>query len=182
MENFRISELTLPVFTDESVAPLEDLRLLTVCHRGFDGADHQGELIVHESVAEEVLEIFKELHDLQFPIEKIQLVSRYDYSDDLSMAANNSSGFNFRKVQGTNHLSWHAYGLAIDINPRINPYILASGEVLPHNGERYTDRGLEVPGMILEDSPVVKIFKSYGWEWGGDWDVVKDYQHFQKPM
>lgn len=183
MDHFYITELTdRNLIIDETIIAYDDLRKVGIHYIGFDGKTHHGELIVHQTVAEEVLEIFKDIYKLGFPIEKVHPVSLYGFSDDRSMADNNSSAFNFRKVLGTNHLSWHAYGLAIDLNPQINPYILASGVVLPENGEAYVNRNQSTKGMIHEDSPIVEIFKSRGWEWGGDWDVVKDYQHFQKPM
>ncbi|MCL1950625.1 MAG: M15 family metallopeptidase [Turicibacter sp.] len=169
------------VYTDAKVMPHEKLRYLSVVHVGFDGKDHLGELIVHEELALEVLDIFRELYDLRFPIEKIQLVSEYGYSDDLSMADNNSSGFNFRKVAETDQLSEHAFGRAIDINPQINPYILASGEVLPPSSLAYLDRESHAPGKILEGSPILEVFGKRGWFWGGDWTHIKDYHHFEKP-
>ena len=169
------------LYLDEKTVSHDELRHLSVRYLGFDGAAHQGQLIVHEDVATEALEIFQELYELGFPIEKINLVSDYGYSDDLSMADNNSSGFNFRYIEGTGELSWHAFGRAIDINPLQNPYILKTGQVLPAGGAVYTDRSLQAQGMIEEDSPVVKIFKDRGWDWGGDWDHPKDYHHFEKP-
>ena len=43
--------------------------------------------------------------------------------DDRSMAANNTSGYNCRRVAGSASWSEHAYGAAIDINPVQNPYV-----------------------------------------------------------
>lgn len=186
MEGFSVDflgpQLRAALPTDETVMPLDDLRLVNVLHLGFDQNVHKGQLIVHQSVADEVLEIFIGLLEMGFPIEKIKLVGEYGYSDDFSMADNNSSGFNFRTVEGSSELSWHAYGLAIDINPRINPYILANGAVLPANGQENVERSPKRQGLLWEDSPVVRLFEEYGWFWGGNWDVVKDYHHFEKPL
>ena len=73
-------------------------------------------------------------------------------------------------------MSNHAFGIAIDINPLLNPYV-KKNSVEPE-GASYNP---ELSGTITEDSDVVKIFKSYGWNWGGDWTRGKDYQHFEKP-
>ena len=109
----------------------------------------------------------------------MKAVHHYDNSDELSVEDNNTSAFNFRMITNGSTPSNHAYGLAIDINPKINPYVYAN-KVLPANGEDYTDRGQEIPGMITAESEVCEIFKKYGWSWGGDWNQPKDYQHFEK--
>lgn len=63
--------------------------------------------------------------------------------------------------------SYHNYGLAIDI-------------VIINNGQAIWSRGQDFDGDKIPDwMEVVKIFKKYGWEWGGDWKF-KDYPHFQK--
>lgn len=164
---------------DPQYIEYDDLRYLEILHVGFDGEIHQGELIVNQAIAEEVLQIFKELYTISFPIEKMKAIHHYDNSDELSMEDNNTSAFNFRMITNGSTPSNHAYGLAIDINPKINPYVYAN-KVLPANGEDYTDRGQEIPGMITAESEVCEIFKKYGWSWGGDWNQPKDYQHFEK--
>ncbi|MTL87465.1 M15 family peptidase, partial [Turicibacter sanguinis] len=118
------------VYLDESVLGYDDLRYLSVLHFGFDGYIYEGEIIVNQKVADEVLSIFKELYGMRYPIEKMKVMSCYGGSDELSMMDNNSSGFNFREITDGGKLSKHALGLAIDLNPRINPYI-KSGTVLP---------------------------------------------------
>jgi hypothetical protein len=69
----------------------------------------------------------------------------------------------------------HANGLAIDINPKQNPYV-KNGKSIPA-GSEYK---LNNMGTIEPDSKIVKVFKEKGWVWGGDWKSLKDYQHFQK--
>lgn len=167
------------VALDPKVIAFETLRYLTVLHIGFDGLIHTGELIVHEQVAEEVLHIFKVLYEIRFPIEKMRLISYYGNCDELSMAANNSSAFNFRYTTNGKKLSQHAYGLAIDLNPVVNPFI-EGDSVLPINGLRYVDRNQCVPGMIKRNDSVYYLFKHYDWIWGGDWQNIKDYHHFEK--
>lgn len=160
---------------------IKDLYYVRVPYWGYDNKTHTGELIVHKDVAEEVYVIFLKLHRARFPIEKMRLINEYKGSDDASMADNNTSAFNFRPVGGNKKvLSNHSYGLAIDINPLINPYVLRDKSVMPPEGKKYVNRKLKVPGLITRESACYQIFKQYGWTWGGDWRTVKDYQHFQK--
>ncbi|MBT8207858.1 MAG: M15 family metallopeptidase, partial [Acidimicrobiia bacterium] len=110
----------------------------------------------------------------------IQLVDVYGNDDDRSMEANNTSAFNCRTVGGSSEWSEHAYGRAIDINPMINPFVTTSGSVFPPSGTQFVDRALDTPGLIAADGTVVRAFASIGWEWGGNWNGSKDYQHFSE--
>ena len=158
--------------------PLEDLRLVTVEHWGFDGRMHQGELVVHRSYARAVQDVFRRLAEARFPIEHVELVDVYLADDDRSMAANNTSAFNCRTLGGRPGMwSQHAYGWAIDINPVQNPYLRA-GRVSPAASEPYVDRSVPRPGMIRPGDVVVRAFAGIGWRWGGNWTRFKDYQHF----
>ncbi|TCO79433.1 M15 family metallopeptidase [Marinisporobacter balticus] len=161
-------------------ATLESLAYVKVSYFGFDDKIHQGELIVHKEIAQEVTGIFKELYAAKFPIEKIKLIDEYGANDDLSMADNNTSSFCFREVEGSDgKLSKHSFGIAIDINPVQNPYIRKK-KISPSEGEPYRDRLDIKKGMIVKDDVCYKAFKSRGWIWGGEWKTMKDYQHFQK--
>lgn len=161
--------------------PVEDLRLLTLSHWGFDGQIHTGELVVHADQAENVVRALGRLFALKFPIEKMELVDVYGADDDRSTAANNTSAFNCREVESSPGVwSQHSYGRAIDINPVQNPYLPRSGPVDPPAGAAYTDRSNVRPGMILSRGAVVQAFASIGWEWGGYWTSSKDYQHFSE--
>lgn len=158
------------------VAP-SDLSRVTLTHFGYDGSVREGELIVATVWAEDLASVFLTLLEAGFPIERVEPVSAYGADDDASMAANNTSAFNCRTVAGTSRWSEHAYGRAIDINPLVNPYVSGS-QVEPPGGEAYLDRDPSVPGLIVDGDVVVEAFASIGWEWGGHWESVKDYQHF----
>ena len=173
-----LNDLVIP---DPSVITYDDLRLVKVLYWGFDNQTHMGELIVNKAVAEEMMEIFEEVYAVRYPIEKIRLVSEYKNSDEASMEDNNTSSFNYREVTNASGFSLHAYGLAIDINPKMNPYV-TDDYVLPSNGMAYVDREQNIPGMIQEGDALHKAFTSRGWSWGGDWDGLKDYQHFSKSL
>ena len=111
----------------------------------------------------------------------MKLPCEYGGIDELSMRDNNTSAYNDRPIEGSGATSYHQLGRAIDINPLVNPYIrFSDGEVLPETARQYLDRNRSVKGMINDDSPCVHVFKKYGWTWGGDWNSVKDYQHFEK--
>jgi hypothetical protein len=154
------------------------LRLLRVDHWGFDGRPHRGRLIVHRDRARAILGVMRRLYRLRFPIRSMRLVDAYGAEDRRSMAADNTSAFNCRTVAGTSRWSEHAYGRAIDLNPVENPYVTSSGYVSPPAGGRFADRSRHAKGMIHRGGPVVAAFAAAGWEWGGNWDWPKDYQHF----
>jgi poly-gamma-glutamate synthesis protein (capsule biosynthesis protein) len=161
--------------------PLSNLRYLTMTYRGFDGKDHRGEMIVHQSVAREVTEIFGKLYSTHYPIRKMRLVSDYRASDFQSIEADNTSAFNCRAVTGGKKWSRHSYGKAIDINPIENPYISRSGRISHKASLKYRVRDhSHSNATILKSDTIVKLFKAKGWRWGGDWNSIKDYQHFDK--
>lgn len=172
-------------YGDTCEVPYEELRYVKVLHWGFDGDVHSGELIVNKTIAEDIIEIFKELYELEYPVERMVLVDEYEADDNASMADNNSSAFNYRKVEGTDRLSLHSYGMAIDINPFYNPYIHeVEGKtvVTPENGAQYEDRTLDCPYYIDTEDPCYLAFTKRGFTWGGAWKNSKDYQHFQKAL
>ncbi len=111
------------------------LCLLDVRYYSLDGKLHQGQLIIHNSLKDDVAGVFDEIRASRFPIAKVIPVSRYNFSDELSMQDNNTSGFNYRTVEGTSVLSNHALGRAIDINPLFNPFI--RGEEVDPVGAKY---------------------------------------------
>ena len=158
------------------VAPAA-LRRVRVDYWGYDGARHRGDLIVRSDVAPTVAAAFGKLYAGRFQIRRIHPITQYGASDDASMAANNTSAFNCRKVTGGSGWSEHAYGTAIDLNPVQNPYVLSDGTVLPASGKPWTDRSLRVAGMVTPNSVSRTAFAAVGWYWGGDWVHTKDYQH-----
>jgi hypothetical protein len=162
--------------------PLKNLRYITLSHYGFDHCVHTGELIVHAAIAQKIICIFQELFNAEYPIEKMILVDDYDADDIRSMSDNNSSAFNFRFIEGTTKLSNHSKGLAIDINPLYNPYVRTVNgvvSILPENGSAYANRSYPCPYYIHKNDICYQIFLKYGFTWGGDWTISKDYQHFE---
>ncbi len=161
--------------------PWRALRYLRLSYVGFDGQSHTGELVVAAAYAPDVVGVFRKLYAARWPIRRMRLVDAYGGDDDRSMAADNTSGFNCRRVQGSNRWSDHAWGAAIDLNPVENPYVTGSS-VAPPGSRRFAalDRapGALVPdGTIKADDVVVRAFAAIGWEWGGSWRNP-DFQHF----
>lgn len=163
-----------------------DLRYVHIIHYNFDGKLAEGELICHNSIAEDLVEIFYDLYASEYQIEKVTLIENYNGDDTASMADNNTSCFNYRMVDGTKSLSRHALGLAIDINPLYNPYIRYDKKggqtVSPVEGEAYADRTVSFPYKIDPDDLCYRLFTEHGFTWGGNWNSSKDYQHFQKAL
>lgn len=166
-------------FTDDCPVTREDLRYVKVLYWGTDYKPHTGELIVNKAIAEKTRDVFYELYKASYPIEQIALIDEYGGNDEVSMSYNNTSCFNARKVAKTDSWSKHAYGMAIDINPLYNPYVGENGTILPISGEIYADRD-KVFKMKIDDSDYAySVFTKAGFTWGGSWEKVKDYQHFE---
>jgi hypothetical protein len=165
--------------------PVEKLAYVELPYWGFDEAVHQGALIVHQDVALEVIDIFAELFEARFPMESVRIIEEFNGDDMASMQANNTSAFNCRTISGTSRLSRHSWGLAIDINPLLNPYVkgkrVSPPEGKPHADPETRDRRPQ-PGYVLEGELCHQSFVSRGWEWGGAWTDRKDYQHFEKHL
>ncbi len=172
-------------FKPNCTMPRASLRYLRVLHRNTEGKTQLGEIVCNQSIANDLLDIFRKLYEAGYKIERITLIDDYNADDETSMRANNTSCFNFRVVSGTTKLSKHSQGLAIDINPLYNPYIhLNNGKVEPATGKPYAYnranlRNVKVPIIDTKDL-CYRLFIQHGFRWGGAWKTVKDYQHFEK--
>jgi hypothetical protein len=155
--------------------PLKDLRFMTMTFYGFDGAAHTGQMVVNTDAVNVIARVFKKLYDARFPLRHMRLVDDYQGSDDRSMAGDNTSAFNCRKVDGSSSWSLHSYGRAVDLNPVENPYVRGS-RVDPPAGKGYVRRSPHRAGMV--DRAVIDAFAAQGWGWGGNFRTSKDYQHF----
>ena len=170
-------------YQENSEISRENLRYLRVLHIGTNGNTYVGEMIVNESISEDVLEIMQELYHAAYPIEKMVLIDEYGGDDEASMEANNTSAFNYRNISGSGKLSKHSYGLAIDVNPLYNPYVKNTADATicqPQNALDYIDRSREFSYKIDENDLCYQLFTAHGFTWGGSWNSVKDYQHFEK--
>jgi hypothetical protein len=167
--------------------PLKDLRYVTMSYWGYDDQAHIGEMIVHKDIAQEVVEIFQELFEAKFPIERMQLIDDFfepgktnSEIDDISMTHNNTLAFFYRTIAQTNIVSEHGMGTAIDINPRVNP-LVRGDSVSPAESKEYADRSRTgIKGFITQDGICAQAFIKRNWIWAGSWKKAQDYQHFCK--
>jgi len=159
-------------------------RIVDVLYYSFDGKVHKGQVVIEKRLVRDIQRVFQVAFDNKFPITSVIPVSHDKFykngewnSDGQSMLSNNTSAFNYRVVTGGKKLSMHAYGFAIDINPVQNPYF--KGKVVLPEGAVYDPAK---PGTLTRNCPVVRVFINLGWDWGGNWKSLKDYQHFEKVL
>jgi peptidoglycan L-alanyl-D-glutamate endopeptidase CwlK len=158
-------------------------KIVKLKYYSFDGKVHQGQLVIDKDLVKDIKKVFELALEIKFPIQTVIPVSHPDFrkngrwDDDLSMIANNTSGFNYREKTGGGSLSNHAYGRAIDINTVQNPYVKGK-LILPPNGSYQPPAA----GTLTADHPITKKFIELGWDWGGSWTRLQDYQHFEKPL
>lgn len=164
--------------------PRSELRYLRLSHFDASGQEHIGELVCNRLIADDLKEIFRELYRHKYPIERMRLIDDYDADDERSMQDNNTSCFNYRPIAGSNKLSKHSRGLAIDINPLYNPCVRQQKDgttiVQPANGKAYAKRKTRKPYMIDSNDLCYQLFIRHGFKWGGAWRSLKDYQHFER--
>lgn len=173
----------------DCVVPRDSLRYILCLHKDIYGVTKVGEMVVNTIVADDVLEIFRELYDNGYPIERMRLIDYYDAVDEESMRDNNSSSFNFRFISGTTKVSKHGRGVAIDINTLYNPYFRHTPDSIgidystiePATALPYVDRRKEFPYKITKGDLCYNLFIKHGFIWGGEWFTCKDYQHFELP-
>lgn len=166
-------------FPEDAAIKLDDLRYLKLSYIDFEGNEQVGEMVCNKSISDDLLEIFRSLHEARYPIRSIRLIDDFGGDDDASMAADNTSCFNFRRKTGMRELSKHALGLAVDINPLENPYVRPN-RVKPSGAVGFADRSKDFPHKIDKDDLCYRLFREHGFTWGGAWRSVKDYQHFEK--
>ena len=130
-------------------------RLVDVRYYAFDGKIHQGQLVIDKSLVLDIQAVFDFALKSRFPMQSVipmaapQFRHYQHWDDGLSMAANNTSAFNYRLSTGGKQLSKHAYGRAIDINPWLNPYV--KGHVTLPAGATYVPHR---PGTLTADHPL----------------------------
>ena len=163
----------------------KDLRYLRLLHWDYDQSIHLGEMVCNAAIAHELVDIFRQLYQAHYPIQRMVLPDNYGADDEQQMRANNSSCFCYRPISGTKKLSKHAMGLAVDLNTLYNPYVgTRNGRrfVEPSTAKAYTDRSKTFQYKIDQNDLAYRLFTSYGYTWGGSWQSRKDYQHFEKEL
>ena len=162
----------------------DDLRYLRLSHFDAEKKEHVGEMVCNKVIANDLLEIFRELYRQKYPIQRIRLIDDYEAIDERSMRDNNTSCFCYRKVSGTTKLSKHATGMAVDINTLYNPYVRTGKDgrriVEPATATKYVNRRKSFPYKIVKGDLLYRLFLQHGFKWGGSWRTMKDWQHFEK--
>jgi hypothetical protein len=178
------------VWKAECPVSMSRLSLVQFSYHDFQHVIHyDGSVVVLDILAPHVENIFRHLFLQRFPLYSAKRIENFGGSDEESMVENNSSAFNYRAIAGTKTLSLHGYGAAIDINPVQNPCLCnpkvmpdllhSVVEVWPTGGMNYLNRSNQRLGMV---EPIVDVFAENGFrEWGGTWNELVDYHHFQVP-
>jgi hypothetical protein len=113
--------------------PVDPGRLAVVVFRHWTrkGSVSTGRLVVDGRIADDVAQVMQALFSARFALTAALPIERYGGSDDRSMRADNTSAYNCRDKARSSfpdgtpappEASNHSYGLAIDLNPRQNPY------------------------------------------------------------
>jgi len=101
------SDYTFEEIFSKSKIPVnvrKNLKLISIEYFSFDDKLHRGQILIHKDLANDIIEIFKVIKEKKFPISKVIPINKYEWSDDLSVADNNTSSFNYRYVKGTKNL------------------------------------------------------------------------------
>lgn len=163
--------------------------LLTVHYWDFDGQMHRGQIVVHQDATTDIHDFFELAERIHFPFGGVVPLAHPDYLWDKEktvLRGNLTYGFNWRTVHGTNVLSQHAQGLAIDVNPLQNPYMAAGDGTNIHWPPTTYDPN--APGTLFVNCPLVELLESRGWQWGGHTHQgthgaqTLDYMHFEKHL
>ena len=168
-------------YKDNPYIGRDDLRHIRALHWDYDQKIHVGEMVCNKQIADKVADILRKLFDARYPIQLMVLPDEFNADDETQMRSNNTSSFCYRAIAGSTKLSKHARGLAIDINTLYNPYYKDRADgtrfVQPATATEYCDRTKEFNYKIDHDDLCFKLFTEAGFEWGGDWQTCKDYQH-----
>lgn len=161
---------------------IDQLVLIDVEYYSTDDKLHRGQLLLNRLIEKNAIAIFDSIKTWRFPIAQAIPIVAFDWDDNLSMEANNTSSFCYRKVAGTDNLSRHATGTAIDINPFFNPMIwkppYENRPVKPGNAQY----NKEIPGTLYPEHPVVQEFLKRKFTWGYNFSRHYDIHHFQKNL
>lgn len=152
---------------------IDQLTLIDVTYYSTDNKLHRGQLLLNKKIADDIAQIFEFIKEQKFPVQSVVPIVKYGWNDVLSMEDNNTSAFCYRNVS----YSFHAQGLAVDINPRQNPVVYKFGKrIEPKNGIYQK----EINGTFTAKHPVVLKFRELGFRWGGNFSKKYDYHHFEK--
>jgi peptidoglycan L-alanyl-D-glutamate endopeptidase CwlK len=133
--------------------------------------------LVHPDLRKELEEIYNEIIEAL----KGRAICRFAYTlrtpaeqDKLYAKGRTKPGKIVTNAKGGH--SYHNYGLAVDIVLLVDKNKDGTFE------SASWETNVDFDGDSISDwMEIVRIFKEYGWEWGGDWKF-SDKPHFQKTM
>ncbi len=132
---------------------INNLVLVNVDYRGFDGKIYHGQIVIHKDLEHSINRIFgRILLETDFPITSLFPISMFNW--DSSSINNNSGAFDWRFVTNSDEISDHSFGAAIDINTIPNPW-LRQNKI----DSQYHPYDPNKRGAIHANSDIVKIFK-----------------------
>jgi len=141
---------------------------VNILYKNYEGKDTTGQIEVHKDIKNNIELVFKDLYEIEFPINMVD--KSYGRDDEDIILDNITTGYNFRYVKGTTKLSKHARGYAIDLNPKVNP-------AKPSQMSHVYDESINT-GKITDN--IVNIFKNRGFKWGGEiFGNFLDLHHFE---
>jgi len=155
---------------------LQELQLINVRYYSMDGRIHQGQLLTNKEMSLKLEEVFLFMEKMKFPVAQVIPIVKYDWNDDLSMQVNNTYSFCYRNVS----YSKHAQGMAIDINPFLNPVRWKKGFINRQNKPACAIRDTTINGTFFSSHPVVQEFIRLGFIWGHNFKTKYDDHHFEK--
>jgi peptidoglycan L-alanyl-D-glutamate endopeptidase CwlK len=157
-------------------------RLIDVVYYSFDEKMHRGQLVIDKDLVADVQHVFEVARDARFPHRPRRpglapSVPRERRLERSSVHGRQQHVGVQLPIDGRSHgpfvpRLWPGHRL----NPLQNPYL--KGKVVLPPGAAFDPA---VKGTLSENHPVVRAFLERGWQWGGHWKTLKDYQHFQKP-
>ena len=155
---------------------IEQLQLMDVEYYSMDGKIHRGQILTNKKLVADIKTAFEFILKEKFPVAQVIPAVKYNWNDELSMQANNTYSFCYRNVS----YSKHAHGMAIDINPLLNPLRWKKEYSYRKDQPANATYNPEIPGTFSPNHPVVLKFKELGFRWGRNFKRNYDDHHFEK--
>ena len=168
---------------------LNDMAYLTIPYVNFDDVVKEGHMIVNKNIADDVLNLFQDLYNIKYPIEKMEIIDSYKKSDE------SDKDVEYQAIDDNNTYSFcylsedeNSTGNIITINPQINPKLI-NGDPGHNNAIKYSNREEEKmrhwrqeekDACIEKGSEAYEIFTKYGFVWGGENSENPNYMDFKK--
>ncbi|MBN2509779.1 MAG: M15 family metallopeptidase [Spirochaetales bacterium] len=124
-------------------------------------------ILIHRDLLEDFAVVEEEILDLADANPQVRA-----YVDSIA----GTTGFNYRPIAGTDTLSFHSYGLAVDLTPqRYGGREVYWRWAWENNPEWFS---LPYEKRYMVPLPVVDIWERHGFIWGGKWFFF-DAMHFE---